>query len=58
MELLVPGKHDGQLEKGSGLSRLRAGGTVDMEALVSRVPALGFWHVIITGWEDQGGMGN
>jgi hypothetical protein len=25
MELLVPGKHDGQLEKGSGLSKLRAG---------------------------------
>lgn len=25
MELLVPGEHDGELEKGSGLSRLRAG---------------------------------
>lgn len=38
------------------VSRLRAGGTIRIGTLVSHVPVLGFWHVIITCWEDKGGM--
>lgn len=42
------------------LSRLRKGDTNRMGTLVSQgdVPILDFWHVIITCWEDKGGMGD